>query len=246
MFLFLSCSLINHAGGKLANVKLRWVETPDATNHPDPLSRSYLMELVATQPLAKGDEILLDYGSYWVEAWMHHLQRWQPPPGADTYTPSYVMDDAVKVLRTEKELLVAPYPDNVFTSCYYRYSDHKVEAERLLRLDAHSVTAFGWTLTRGLFQPRNLRPCTVVDRVETATKLEFTVQILNRPGLPSTETIPKGHVHLVSHVPRNAIVFSDRPYTTDPHLHNAFRHPIGLPGDLFPEAWKDLKQQRDG
>jgi hypothetical protein len=242
--LFFPSSLINHAGGKLANVKLRWVHEPDPND--DPFSQTFLMELVATQSLVKGDEVLLDYGSYWVEAWMQHLQRWQPVPGADTYTPSYVMDDAVKVLRTEKELQVAPYPDNVFTSCYYRYSDNKAAAERLLRQDENSVTAWTWQLTRALFQPQHLRPCLVVDRVETTTKLEFTVQILNRPGLTLVEQIPKGHVHLVSHVPRNAIVFSDRPYTTDPHLDNAFRHPIGLPDNLFPEAWKDLKKQHDG
>lgn len=196
------------------------------------------MELVALREIERGDEILLDYGSYWVEAWVNHLQRWGAMPGADNYTPSYVMDDAIKVLRTEKELQSAPYPENVFTSCYYRYSDNKDEAERHYDADDSSVTIFRWKQTRGLFQPQNLRPCKVMERDETDSKLEFKVQIMNRPGLAAGERIPIGHIHIVSHVPRNAITFSDRIYTTDQHLENSFRYPIGL-GNLFPDAWKD-------
>ena len=30
----------------------------------------------------------------------------------------------------------------------------------------------------------------------------------------------------------------DRPYTTDHWLEGAFRHPIGIPDDVFPEAWQ--------
>jgi hypothetical protein len=248
-FLVLVCySLINHAGGKLANVKLQWVHEPDLQLDPSsqlPSSNVMMMELVATQDLTNGDEILLDYGSYWVEAWMKHIQTWNPVVGSDTYTPAYVMDDAVKVLRTEKELALAPYPANVFTSCYYRYSDnaHQVERQQRIQNDDDSVTAWTWKLTRGLFQPQHVRPCKVIDRDDKDdTKLEFTVQIMNRPGLAPAEMIPRGQVHLVSHVPRNAIVFSDKSYTTDPHLENAFRYPIGL-GTLFPDAWKDLKKQ---
>lgn len=229
-------SLINHAGGKFANVKLRWVQGPDTSK--DPFSQTYMMELVALRDIEKGDEILLDYGSHWVDAWVGHLQQWSPKLGDDTYTPSYVMDDAIQVLRTEQELQNSPYPANVFTSCYYRYSDNKVEAERLANADDDTVTVFRWKQTRGLFQPQNLRPCKVMERDELDTTLQFKVQIMNRPGLAATERIPKGQVHVVSHVPRNAITFSDRIYTTDQHLENAFRHPIGL-GSLFPEAWKE-------
>ncbi|KAL3910590.1 MAG: hypothetical protein SGILL_007635, partial [Bacillariaceae sp.] len=42
----------------------------------------------------------------------------------------------------------------------------------------------------------------------------------------------------VEGVPRKAIVFVDMPYTTDMHLLDTFRHSIGIPDDIMPEAWK--------
>lgn len=62
----------------------------------------------------------------------------------------------------------------------------------------------------------------------------------NRPNMDPKERIPSRRIHVVSGVPRIAIRFSDRLYTTDQHLDNAFRHEIGFPNDLYPEQWKDL------
>lgn len=39
-------------------------------------------------------------------------------------------------------------------------------------------------------------------------------------------------------VPRRAIRFADKPYTSDEYLPSAFRHPIVLPNELFPQQWK--------
>merc|ERR1712032_856471 len=43
----------------------------------------------------------------------------------------------------------------------------------------------------------------------------------------------------VSNVPREAIKFADKPYTTDLHMIGAFRQPIGIPDDIMPDAWKN-------
>ena len=42
----------------------------------------------------------------------------------------------------------------------------------------------------------------------------------------------------VEDVPREAIAFVDKPYTTDMHLLHTFRHPIGIPDHMLPEAWR--------
>ena len=39
-------------------------------------------------------------------------------------------------------------------------------------------------------------------------------------------------------VPRRAIRWSEKHYMDDEHLENAFRHPIGFPADLVPQAWQ--------
>jgi hypothetical protein len=35
------------------------------------------------------------------------------------HTPSYAMDDAIQLLRTQQEEKEHEYPDSVFTSCFY-------------------------------------------------------------------------------------------------------------------------------
>jgi hypothetical protein len=67
--------------------------------------------------------------------------------------------------------------------------------------------------------------------------------MLNRPGLDKHERIPNNEIHIVTHVPRAAIRFSDKPGTTDQHLPGAFRHEIGLPESLVPEAWKRRQEE---
>jgi len=47
---------------------------------------------------------------------------------------------------------------------------------------------------------------------------------------------------MVTDVPREAIAYYDKPYTSDMHLPTAFRHPIGIPEDMLPEAWKNVDQ----
>lgn len=244
-------NLVNHAPSKKANVRLQWSESNELHRQgkewiEQPVSnvKSYnrsglLLELVATKDIDQGEEILLDYGLDWQRAWDEHVRQWEPVQGAAKYTPSYVMEDVVKTLRTEPELADYPYPDDVLTSCFYRYSDDKTQAER--NTDSDAVTTFHWTMNRGLFEMRNLRPCQILQRENDPKQgTHFTVRILNRYGLSANERLPRGAVHIVTQVPRRAVRFSDKLYSTDQHLENAFRHEIGIPNDVFPSQWKDL------
>lgn len=193
-----------------------------------------MLELVATRAIASGEEVVLDYGLPWVETWLQHVRGWRPPSGSENYAPSYVLNDAIQVLRTEEELKDYPYPPNVYTACYYIYREQDDTANRNSNT---ATTAVRWVMQRGMFEPRHLRPCRVLQRHEQQQKnqLFFTVQMRNRPGAPSQ--LPS--VHIVTNVPRHAITFLDRLHTTDAHLPGTFRYPRG--NLAFPEGWKDLK-----
>lgn len=239
--------MINHSGGKRANVRLQWVDTVHNVSIAQALERPFLLELVATRPIRKNEEVVLDYGLPWIEAWLRHVQKWQPDD-AEPYAPSYVMNDAIQVLRTEKELKSHPYPPNVYTSCYYRYDPPAAEEDsatpsqqKTSNNHADTTTGVRWVMQRGVFSPRNLRPCRVLQRHEVGNQLHFTVQLQNRPGLATQ--LSSGMVHIVTHVPRHAVTFSDRPYTTDAYLPQAFRYPMG--NVEYPEQWKDLKERTD-
>ena len=233
-------NLINHYNEP--NVELRW-STSSVHNQSSPstgTNSGMLLELVASRPIKMGEEIYLDYGRAWEDSWWKHVREvWKPYD--KHYTPSYVMDDAIKMIRTEQEQKEHPYPRNLFTSCFYRYSDRTEEERSISKKEQRkdSLTSFRWHLTKGLYDLKNLRPCRILKRVEDKSERSvYAVRMLNRPGLDDNEIIPEDELHIVTHIPRSAIRFSDERGTTDQHLKNAFRHEIGLPEDLIPADWK--------
>jgi hypothetical protein len=233
-------NLVNHYNE--ANVVLRWSTASNFNKSSEDFGHNpmMLLELVASRPIKAGEEIFLDYGRDWEDSWWKHVREvWKP--NQKHYTPSYVMDDAIQMMRTEQEQKEHPYPDSIFTSCFYRYSDRSEEERNTAKNDQRkdSLTSFRWHLTKGLYDLNNLRPCRVLKRMEGKSgRSSYAVRMLNWPGLNDDEIIPEHELHIVTHVPRSAIRFSDKTGTTDQHLKNAFRHEIGLPEDLVPSAWK--------
>jgi len=225
-----------------------------------------ILELVALRDIQPDEEILLDYGSIWSEAWKEHSDQYPDSilKLADDHTlekefsPAYIMDDAVTNLRTAEEQAQFPYPENVFTACFYRYENETTIQNDTVNKDKTKATP--WKMSLGLFDMTNLRPCKVIsrepanDRFATPQQLQkqgqppqgkmlYTAIIQNRPGLPANERIPKGTKHIVSGIPRGAFRFVDRPYASDIHLDGAFRHNIGVEEGIFPEVWLDLKSE---
>ena len=258
--------------GVSANVKLQWSEQLILDNDgvdPRTLTSTELwnrkspeglvLEYIALRPIEPTEEILLDYGTAWSNAWENHVKIWKENPlnndaGVDAivesmnndYSPAYVMEDVVSNLRTAEEQVSFPYPKNVFTACFYKYERSESNNEEKSSTKAlNEVTR--WKMSRGLFDVTNLRPCKVIDRepaIDRRTgeqlnggKKFYTAIIQNRPGLAENERIPTGEKHIVTGIPREAFRFVDRPYSSDEHLEDAFRHHIGL--DVFPETWLD-------
>lgn len=270
---------VNHApahnpNGPVANVGLRWseklIQKQKGDIDPRSLSPSQLMErqspeglvleMVALHDIAPGEEILLDYGTLWQQEWTMHFGRWNNENGSRAvekeYSPAYIMEDVVTNLRTAEEQLQFPYPDNVFTACFYRYIQNEDDDTPQSSVSKERTEAIPWKMSAGLFEMSNLRPCKVIAR-EPATdrhappqqhqpppgkgNMFYTAIIQNRPGLPPNERIPKDQKLIVSGIPRGAIRFVDRPYTSDVHLERAFRHNIGLEETgIYPEIWLDL------
>lgn len=219
-----------------------------------------VLEYVALRNIQPNDEILLDYGGAWSNSWEEHMKKWKADPlnkdgGPDAmsesksleYSPAYIMEDVVSNLRTAEEQLSFPYPKNIFTACFYRYE--YTESINVVESSTKTLNeATPWKMTRGLFDMTNLRPCKVIARVqatdrhsdEQGGKNVYTAIIQNRPGLSDNERIPTDIKHIVSGIPREAFRFVDRPYSSDEHLDNAFRHNIALDAEIFPKAWLDL------
>lgn len=253
-------NLINHHD--TPNVKLQWSvqqsnndswlrwSIPDLEDHAD--EPGLVMELVALRDLQPGDEIVMDYGSEWKAAWDDHhhattpnetMKRSNGKTATPMYTPAHVMDEVATKIRTSAEQKEYPYPSNLRTSCFYEYPNNTTTATN----SDGGITTVPWNWTRRVFDWTNLHPCTILKRDETSSY--YTAQILRNGmpkaadgGNPQDKTVEKQKsYHIVSKVPRPAIRFTDKVYTTDQHLAGAFRHRIGIPDEIFPDVWRDEK-----
>jgi hypothetical protein len=245
-------NFINHDYNK-PNVELRWSTSSqhhfkDAYNLTldnvrEMKNAGLVLEFVATTELMPGDEIFLNYGKSFEDAWNAHTKSWISIPRDSSVGTAYTQDlNKLNTIRTQPEQRRHPYPDNVFTSCYYNHADSLRKNEK--NHDGLNT----WIKSNTIFFVKNLRPCMILDRHESRSNghdekndFTYTVGILNRFGLIREERLPEGQRHIVTGVPRNAINFSNKIYTTDQHMSSAFRHEIHLEEKVFPLQWQDQR-----
>jgi len=218
---------INH-DKKRANVKLRWPLGEMVAHKPDWLTKDVpflrdtvdkiglSFEYIALRDIKEGEEIFMDYGNEWEEAWKDHVANWAPPEGAQDYlhTSEWAEDE---VLRTEKEVETNPYPPNFITMCHDSYRVGE---------DGH----YEW------IRPLRTGPerfyCTVTGRSDGEHPV-YTVDL----QLSEEESIE------VRNVEREGIFLYDEAFSDDWHLPGVFRHPIAIPDDIMPASWMNLPEE---
>jgi hypothetical protein len=244
-----SSSAVNHASRRGSpNVGWRWSQNPlhktalldmNYDDFWDAVKPGHLiLEIYALRDLVAGEELLLDYGREWQAAWEQHVANWLP---ATTTTTAHVypedMDDT-EVLRTVKEQETDPYPDNLITMCLT--PDKRRKTVKHMEWSEPTYTT-SWSHAMVF--------CHILDRSMNAANgmEEYTVSllkpakntILDPAAYVFDPTVPMEDLYIDTKVPRRAIRWIEKPYMDDEHLPNAFRHPIGLPDDLVPIAWRN-------
>merc|ERR1719491_509082 len=68
----------------------------------------------------------------------------------------------------------------------------------------------------------------LIDNYEENTSIDFDCHLFKR------------FEYIYEDIPREGIIFVNKPHSTDVWLPKAFREPIGLPLDMVPDIWKDL------
>eukprot|EP00980_Cylindrotheca_fusiformis_P016009 scaffold4705_cov108-Cylindrotheca_fusiformis.AAC.3 len=219
-------NFINHASPPLKpNVRIQWPTEELLAHKPEWLIHdvAYLrdtigkiglsFDYVALRDIAKGEEILMDYGADWQRAWEEHVATYEVPADAKTYVHS--SEYHLRELKTPQEVEVDPYPSNLHTLCKVSYTKNKQDGKlyfmNVLRSDGRFV------------------PCEVLERHHESTT--YTVRL----------TIPSTNQTLVVHqVTRpGGIELFDKAFSQDMHLPQSFRHSISIPDDMFPESWKN-------
>ena len=209
---------INHSKEK-ANVKIRWPDRELVAHKPDWLTKDinflrYTMdkiglsfEYVALRDIAEGEEVFMDYGDEWEEAWNDYVANWKPSEDADKYMHS--TEFKVDYLRTEEELETDPYPENIHTMCILSYTSDGDD--------------YKWTPVLRTTYERVY--CHVVERTLSEDGNTYLVRMEDG----DEEVLVKG-------VPQDDIYLMDKVFTADWH-QPGFRHTIMIPDDVIPANW---------
>ena len=188
-----------------------------------------MLEFVASRDIEMGEEIYIDYGSVWDDAWDNHLSTWEAPDESE-YVSLYQMnlEDSIRTLDEQK---TNPYPKNIMTICFTTIGTDDITDQTDVEYEWEDFQAVPRSL-------KNSRECEVLERYKSKVEEKsstgdvdlYTVRFVLEE---KTECIMSG-------MPRTSMEFVDRSYISDQHLKNGFRHPIQIPDEIFPQNWKNL------
>jgi len=235
-----------------SNLQLEWlnmdVDALEAFNYA-----GLTFDYIAIKDIQEGEEVFIDYGKEWEEAWNNHIENWTPVNGAESYVAAHTMNgDMTTPLRTIEEQETDPYPSNMQIKCYDVFRKGKLgKTLHVMRKNP--------SLLPLLLEDSELYRCDLLEKTEQDGLMLYTAVITEIPddddedlfkmhkrriqtGEPETSLIQGRNVTypmLLMKAPRIAFKFVDRPYTSDFHLKNSFRHEMMIPDEMFPDAWRN-------
>ncbi|KAL3799289.1 hypothetical protein HJC23_013014 [Cyclotella cryptica] len=270
---------INHHATEY-NTILQWTKDFDFFHHEEWLNKSVeffedqwtsglMLEFVALRDIQPGEEVLINYGKRWQEAWDEHMKQWEPIPpekdhnnltlwtdetsanrGKAGYVRAEVFnEDLTSPIRTVEEQKQEPYPHSVDIQCLvsighdasYLFAPLTIPLIKRRWMEEYDNDAQG-DLT--------FHPCNITWRYnlrdiygDPRSEDEFYHEYEYDAELNVRKTFEDVIIHerhVITHIPWKAIRFFNKPYTSDIFLKKAFRHEMDLPDGLWPEAWMNL------
>ena len=250
MILMNHCSHRMRGGGQCRdngpNAKVQWASgwDPDTANWLDmdmdeirgstaEGMRGLSFEVIATRDIFPGEEVMIDYGENWEEAWQSHVNHWKAPATSEfNYVPIKTMIAQKQLeIRTKEELKENPYPSNIQTVCYYPGKSHDDEEDEndeeagvvmVMESGKHYKTA------NGVETEKYLVPCQVVQKPSQCLA----------DGTDSYVVAIESENLMLNEYPEESITFRTTKEMSDVTLPHVFRHFIEIDEGLFPESWK--------
>jgi hypothetical protein len=236
----IASSVINHSS-KHANLRIQWnqqlsnaelltnwihLPLPQWASH---LSRAgpLVFEYIATTELAPGDELYLDYGDAWEQAWNTHVQQWLPPAALYPSGLERNNDVTSRLPTVTEQPTLFNDNQNVQVYCHEAYrrisgwdeADEDLHRCRILRRRRHHHHNSSGAEEDYLYM------AVVVKRYSLKHHQSF-----------------EAVTELLWDLPRDAFFFEDVMYTRDHAQAWAFRHEMMIPDHIMPEAWKNVQQ----
>lgn len=261
--------LINHCSHRsnqncAPNAVVRWSNGWDATSDAwrkmslhdlaqQPF-RGLDMEIVALRDIAPGEEVFLDYGLDWENAWNAHVRNWKPSEPVLSAKEANEFDFPPDFLLVEDLRDDAQHP-HLFAGC--RYWETEEDEEKMWRQkdpdwksrSDHEILktyAKDGSIFVGDYSEKHDKkywPCLIYSPKTTQERKSglFTVRILQQHfGSDHTNWDINHLPRILTSYPRKSIHFFVRRGESDQTKPGVFRHFIGMPDDAFPQHWKNL------
>jgi hypothetical protein len=240
-------SLINHAPTEaneefhtpnrsdypVANVQIKW--SAQFTKHPEWWSMNITewaysyrtglaFEYVALRHITANEEIFIDYGVEWQNAWEKHVSDWEPIQRS----VDILNADLDSIIPTEKEWMwqsgdinINPHAVNLW--CYNAYRE-------LQGLPATDAVAY---------------PCKAILRQynNNSNSHSYTAEIMERRQNSDYDSCDEILDEILWSLPRDAFTYGgyNDVYDTNQYvMPSTFRHEIAIPDYLMPRMWKNM------
>jgi hypothetical protein len=241
-------TLINN-GAKYANAHVKWAESDDPIENPsgyldlsvDDMAQVkesvLMMKVVAARDIGVGEEITINYGNSWQKAWDSYEKEWKLTKEGRPH-PLKAEDLRImyknKPLETPETIDENSYPEDVLTFCFL-FTTERPDGEQMTNQEfGTEINQFIGPTKYEAYDSKILYMVGVLDRKKAPG---FFYNYTVRASLGENEN----EFADVVDVPHSACTFFDSHYSSDIHLEDAFRHPIGMPESLIPVSWRNLR-----
>lgn len=188
------------------------------------------MELIAIRDIEIDEEIFIEYGDAWVNAWNEHVEKW---------ANGNVGERAGKA-------------SDHFTACYYWEEDNDNEDNS----NTDPNNGIDWTTLRDseflkIFSSdgskfRNQQkngsywPCSILKLEANGLIVRIFQSMWHDTTQWETENIPR----ILSNYPKDSVTTFFKPYKSPLHDRSSFRHFVDLPPGFLPNQWLDKNSSR--
>lgn len=183
-------------------------------------------DYVALRDIHEDEEITIDYGIQWEEAWNTHLQNWVPPEGYAKFIPPQVLNaDFTSPLRTYDEDKTM-YSEHI--DLYCAFSVESIDEEK----DEWDEYELDSDMDHKIYR--------ILERKTMKEEGKSGYFLYDLDLLVKVEGREKMMLYQVRNVPRMAISFYYGRYHSDMFVQGAFRHEMMIPDDIFPDPWRNI------
>ena len=269
-----SAILINHRsanqrwGGAKPNAELRWSTTDEKSAYflqrtlEDLKKEHYttlVIDIVATRTIKPDEEITIDYGDNWNDAWEHHVANFKSSCQAKgNDLPCFKSSKLVNEMNGDKfNIANQAWSEDHFTACrrskmpkgddsvIFIVPNKSHTKGEVAQIDKDGIE-YRWSF-RGIdfdhegfdlaATPSEWYPCLVLDSSKDDKTLDVVYFTYETSSLDDEEANVLRRERMLM---AEDIKFLNKPYKSDMYWEGAFRHPIEIPDSIFPPLWKDL------